>query len=504
MKKVRVRFAPSNTGWLHIGGLRTAIFNYLFAKRHNGDFLLRIEDTDQKRYVEKSEEYIKSSLDWLGITPDESPWTDTNMPYRQSERAKIGVYDDYINKMIESGDAYYAFDTSEELEEIREKFKKMKKNFSYNYISRVNMKNSLTLPKDKTEELLANGTPYVIRFKGEKSGDIVFDDMIRGKIKIAKSQVDDKVLMKADGVPTYHFANVVDDHLMKISHVIRGEEWIASTPLHVMLYEKLGFEKPEFAHLPLILNPHPHKGKLSKRTGIKAGFSVFPLTCTVTDKDGEKVEMNGYKDKYEPGAFMNYLSLLGWTPTDDREILTIKEMIEDFDIKRISKGGCRFDLAKAIWVNSKWVNRLEKSDIFSKDEMNKYSDEILDEMISLIKERSMFREDFDIVKNIFFKDIDKYNDDSLFNDEFNLVFKEFIKNINSLDFDLKNKQTIKDFIYNLTKKHNIRFGKIMPGLRQALTGGVSGPDLMTTMVILGKNVTTNRIKKALEYSKVLK
>lgn len=495
MKKVRTRFAPSNTGWLHIGGLRTAIFNYLFAKKHNGDFLLRIEDTDQKRYVEGSEEYIKESLEWLGIVPDESPWVDTKLPYRQSERAEMNVYDKYIQSLIDSGDAYYAFDTAEELEEIREKYKKMKKNFSYNYISRVNMKNSLSLSKDETQKLIDNGTPYVIRFKGEREGDVKFDDMIRGKIKISKNQVDDKVLMKADGIPTYHFANVVDDHLMEISHVIRGEEWIASTPLHVLLYEKLGFEKPKFAHLPLILNPHPHKGKLSKRTGIKAGFSVFPLTCTVSDKDGEKFEMEGYKGKYESQAFMNYLSLLGWTPTDDREILTMEEMIEDFDIKRISKGGCRFDLEKAIWVNSKNINKLSKEEIFTEEEIEMYSEHI-DLLTELVKERANFREDFKIVKNIFFNNIESYSDQSKIDENFKNIFSEFLKKIDDLKFSLENKQNIKDIIYNISKEKGVRFGSIMPGLRQALTGGVSGPDLMTTMIILGPE----RVKERLESS----
>jgi glutamyl-tRNA synthetase len=500
-KKVRTRFAPSPTGNLHLGGLRTALFCYLFAKQNNGDFLLRIEDTDQKRFVEGAEDYIQRSMEWVGISVDESPWNpneDIGL-YRQSERSEAGIYDKYIKQLIDSGDAYYAFDTPEELDAYRAELKENGvKNFAYNRKSRMNMKNSFTLSEDEVNELLENGTPYVIRFNCPKDGIIEVDDMIRGRVKLQSNVMDDKVLLKKNGIPTYHMANIVDDYEMGITHVIRGEEWLPSVSLHCMLYDALGLDRPTFAHLPLILNPNG-KGKLSKRSGITNGFSVFPLTCDVEDKKGNLVNMLGYDEQgYESDAFVNFLALLGWTPTNDKEILSMDEMIEDFDMNRVSKAGCRFDIKKLNWFNSQYVNKLSISDVFTSEEVSEWGTEKLEMVLDLAKERAVFRKDLSTIIDIFLKPIENYTDVSKFNDEFRNVFSNFDFHLENEGLNFKEGQPIKDLIYKLTvKEKGYRFGKVMPGLRQALTGGVSGPDLMTTMVILGKDESINRIKNSL-------
>ncbi|MGB1170197.1 MAG: glutamate--tRNA ligase, partial [Flavobacteriaceae bacterium] len=353
MSNIRVRFAPSPTGPLHMGGLRTALYNYLFAKRHNGVFVLRIEDTDQSRYVNNAEEYIINSLEWCGIPFDEGPGKNEQFgPYRQSERKKI--YEEYVGVLIEQGKAYYAFDTSEELNTHRRQHEAKGKTFIYNWHNREKGRliNSLVLSKDETKKRIEKGDKYVIRFKSPQDETLLLNDEIRGSISIETNTLDDKVLFKSDGMPTYHLANIVDDHLMKISHVIRGEEWLPSMPLHVLLYNAFGWEAPKFAHLPLILKPEG-KGKLSKRDGDKLGFPVFPLQYT-NEKSGET--SIGYKESgYFSDAFINMLSLLGWNPGTEQEIFSLQELIAAFDLSRVSKSGAKFNLDKTKWFNQQYL-----------------------------------------------------------------------------------------------------------------------------------------------------
>jgi glutamyl-tRNA synthetase len=351
--EVRVRFAPSPTGPLHIGGLRTALYNYLFAKKHKGKFILRIEDTDQSRYVDGAEDYIKSALNWCGLNLDEGPDNGGDFgPYRQSERE----YKDYAKKLIDSGNAYYAFDTTEELEVLRKAKEEKGENFTYNSQNRNHLNNSLSLPEYKLKQYLDEGKPYVIRFKMPLAKQLLIGDTIRGNIQIRTDALDDKILFKSDGLPTYHLANVVDDHLMKITHVIRGEEWLPSLALHVLLYDAFGWEPPEFAHLPLILKPNG-KGKLSKRDGEKLGFPVFPLEW----KDGKTGQVSaGYKeDYYLPEAVINMLSLLGWNDSSDQEIFTIEELIHKFQLVRVHKAGAKFDPDKTEWFQHQYIQKVE-------------------------------------------------------------------------------------------------------------------------------------------------
>jgi len=359
-RKVRVRFAPSPTGPLHIGGVRTALYNYLFAKKHNGDFILRIEDTDQTRFVPGAEEYIIESLKWCGITVDEGieeggPYG----PYRQSDRKE--VYKEFSERLIESGNAYYAFDTAEELDAMRERLKEQKSSVQqYNALTRGDMKNSLTLSDNETAKLLKSGTPFVVRFKMNEDETVIVEDIIRGKVTVNTNQLDDKVLFKSDGMPTYHLANVVDDHLMKISHVIRGEEWLPSLPLHVLLYRAFGWEDtmPDFAHLPLLLKPSG-QGKLSKRDGDALGFPVFPLKWE--DPSTGDVSRGYREDGYFPDAFVNLIAFLGWNPGTEEEILSINEMASYFDLNKVHKAGAKFDPEKAKWFNHKYLTKKNSS-----------------------------------------------------------------------------------------------------------------------------------------------
>jgi len=349
---VRVRFAPSPTGPLHMGGVRTALYNYLFAKHHGGAFLLRIEDTDQARYVPGAEDYIRRSLEWCGLVPVESPWAGgPHGPYRQSERKPL--YKQYADELIAADKAYYAFDTAEELEAMRERLKAAGVAApAYNAVTREHMKNSLTLSADEVQERLARGDEHVVRLKVPRHQEVRFEDLIRGVVVVHSSNIDDKVLFKSDGMPTYHLANIVDDHLMRITHVIRGEEWLPSAPLHVLIYEAFGWERPAFAHLPLILKPDGN-GKLSKRDGDRLGFPVFPLDW-IDPTSGEK--SSGYRERgYYPEAFINMLALLGWNPGGDVELMSIEEMIRHFDLGRVHKGGARFDPDKTKWFNQQYL-----------------------------------------------------------------------------------------------------------------------------------------------------
>src|SRR5690554_2162636 len=351
LQKTRVRFAPSPTGPLHIGGVRTALYNYLFAKQQGGDFILRIEDTDQNRYVPGAEEYIIEALEWCGIPYNEGPGKEGDCgPYRQSERREI--YQQYALQLINSGHAYYAFDTTEELENYRSQYEKNGETFIYNHHNRIKLNNSLSLSEEETAQQLAAGVAYVVRFKTPENRELVLQDLVRGEIRIDTSLLDDKVLFKSDGMPTYHLANIVDDHLMRITHVIRGEEWLPSLALHELLYEALGWQAPQFAHLPLILKPEG-KGKLSKRDGDKHGFPVFPLEWSA-----EEGISKGYREEgYLPDALVNMLALLGWNPGTEQEIFSIQELISQFSLEKVSKSGARFNPEKTIWFNHQYIQQ---------------------------------------------------------------------------------------------------------------------------------------------------
>ena len=395
MSKVRVRFAPSPTGPLHLGGVRTALYDYLFAKNQGGEFVLRIEDTDTARYVEGAEDYIMEALEWCGIIPDESPKHGGKFaPYRQSERRDI--YDKHLAEILKTDYAYLAFDTPEELDEIRKEYEENGEVFAYNYITRNRLKNSLTLSKDELERLLAENVPYVVRFKMPIDRILNLEDIIRGKSSVNTNTLDDKVLVKNDGMPTYHFANIVDDHEIEITHVIRGEEWLPSLGLHYLLYEAMGWERPQFAHLSLILKPEG-KGKLSKRDGDKFGFPVFPLNF----KDPETGNISkGYREEgYLPNAFINMVALLGWSPANDREILTLDEMVQEFDLHKVHKAGARFSKEKAEWFNHEYLKQLSNEEtlallkVTEGIDLKQFSDDKLLKIISLMKERATFIKD---------------------------------------------------------------------------------------------------------------
>jgi glutamyl-tRNA synthetase len=502
-RRVRVRFAPSPTGPLHIGGVRTALYNYLFAKKMGGDFLLRIEDTDQNRFVPGAEEYIVESLKWCGIGIDEGvsvggPYS----PYKQSERKPI--YRKYAEGLIASGHAYYAFDTPEELEGMREKLSQGgMASPQYNYITRESMRNSLTLAKDQVQELLENGVPYVIRIKIPRKEEVRVLDLIRGNVLVHTSQMDDKVLFKSDGMPTYHLANVVDDYLMKITHVIRGEEWLPSAPLHVLLYRFLGWENemPHFAHLPLLLKPDGN-GKLSKRDGDRLGFPVFPLEWT-DPLTGEK--SSGYREKgYFPEAVVNLLALLGWNPGSNQEIFSMEELIEAFSIERISKSGAKFDLNKAKWFNQQYLRAYPEqklADDFKKVLMDKQLDfplEYIQRVIHLIKEKAHFIHEFWDLSAYFFRDPQDYDSSSI-EKKWNAEASAFIQNLNQKlgsidDFSLAH---IEAAYQESAQDMSIKPGSMMQITRVALTGLNLGPSLFETMQVLGKKTNQHRLDLAI-------
>ena len=500
-KRVRVRFAPSPTGPLHIGGVRTALFNYLVAKKLGGDFLLRIEDTDKDRFVPGAEKYIIDSLNWLGITPDDGINPDGAAKYRQSERE----YKSYVDILINAGHAYYAFDTSAELEVMRKTLQASGvKNIGYNYISRERMRNSLTLPAQEVKYLLDSGTPYVIRFNTPRNKEIKFSDIIRGEMSFNSSSLDDKVLFKSDGMPTYHMANIVDDHLMDISHVIRGEEWLPSAPLHILLYEAFGWTAPVFCHLPLILGPDGQK--LSKRHGDKYGFPVFPMTWDYLNEEKDHIHITGFKDEgYEPDALINFLALLGWNPGDNKEIMTMDEMISLFDLGRINNSGARFDVNKLRNFNAHYVRNTNHSVLFVKHILSgvgktipfkTYNNEEVDAIVNIAKERAVFTKDLYKAVSYFFEPVVLVDDVVLKNPD------EFIK---VMDAFLSNYPPTSEWKVNIIKaslelfciSYDYKFGKILPDLRMALTGGIPGPHLPETMEILGKEESIKRIDNLL-------
>lgn len=502
MKDVRVRFAPSPTGALHIGGVRTALYNYLLARKHQGKMILRIEDTDQNRYVPGAEVYIKDALKWVGIEIDEGPDKGgPHAPYRQSERKNI--YTKYAQQLLNDGHAYYAFDSAEELEAMRNRLMKTGVNPQYDSATRIEMKNSLTLSEDEVNNKIRAGAPYVIRLKVPKSEQVELNDLIRGKISVNTSQIDDKVLMKSDGMPTYHLANVVDDYLMKISHVIRGEEWLPSAPLHVLTYKFLGWENemPAFAHLPLLLKPDG-KGKLSKRDADQMGFPIFPLNWT-DPHTGELAE--GFRERgYLPEALINFLAFLGWNPGTEQELFTVEELIEAFEIERIGKAGAKFDIQKANWFNQQYLRSKTDEELGQllitdlKSQGIDCENEKAYAIANALRERITFPSDIASLGKIFFfapKSFDEKIASKKWNNESIAVItalKDEINKTNELTVD-----TATTALVDVTNRLGIAQGKIMQALRMALTGGASGPDLMVTMALLGASEVTSRLTYAL-------
>lgn len=506
MSKIRVRFAPSPTGPLHMGGVRTALFNYLFAKKYGGDFLLRIEDTDQKRFVEGAQEYIMKSLEWCGIKVDEGINEGGDFgPYKQSERKDI--YQKYIKTLLDNGSAYYAFDTPEELDAMRERLEKFGSSVrQYNSQTRGEMKNSFTLAEDEVKAKINSGEPYVIRFNIPENQDLVVKDIVRGDVKVNTSQLDDKVLFKADGLPTYHFANIVDDHLMKISHVIRGEEWLPSLPLHVLLYKSFGWENemPQFAHLPLLLKPNG-KGKLSKRDGAKLGFPVFPLQWE--DKKENEI-FAGYKeDGYLPEAFVNMIALLGWNPGEEREIYTIEELSEKFDLTKVQKGGARFSPEKAHWFNQQYIKEKSNKELIKyfkpilKEKEIKVKDVYLEKVIGFVKERIVLLNDFWAQSAFFFKTPTEFNPKVVkkrWKEDTSATMQKIYDILEGVDGDGFTSKNTEEIIKKFIESNELNFGKVLNPFRLLLTGTGGGPHLFDIISTIGKEETLLRIKNGIE------
>lgn len=499
-KNVRVRFAPSPTGPLHIGGVRTALFNYLFAKKHNGTFILRVEDTDQTRYVEGAEQYIIDALNWCGIPFDEGPGKNEKFgPYRQSERKDI--YTKYAEQLIASGNAYYAFDTAEALDDHRKDHEAKGKTFIYNWHNRLKLSNSLSLSAEETQAKLNNGDDYVIRFKSPQDETLHLKDIIRGDMTIDTNILDDKVLFKSDGMPTYHLANIVDDHLMEITHVIRGEEWLPSLALHYQLYNAFGWDKPEFAHLPLILKP-TGKGKLSKRDGDKLGFPVFPLEW----QDPQSGEVSrGYKeDGYFPEAMVNFLAFLGWNPGTEQEIFSLEELIHAFELDRVHKSGARFDPDKIKWFNHHYMQFQtdeELAEQFQKmqTELSEIDVNFIALVVGMIKERATFISDFWALSSFFFEAPKSYDEKSfakIISNDTRELMSELAQVISHVsDFTVENIQTdVKAWI----GKKEIGFGKVMQPLRLALVGAMQGPDVFEIIFMIGKAETVKRLENLIQ------
>ncbi|MBN7809350.1 glutamate--tRNA ligase [Algoriphagus sp. H41] len=503
-REVRVRFAPSPTGALHIGGVRTALYNYLFAKKMGGKFLLRIEDTDQTRFVPGAEEYIKESLEWLGIAPEESPWNPGDCgPYRQSERKPM--YMQYALDLVEKGHAYYAFDTSEELEAMRERLTAARVvSPQYNSITRTQMKNSLTLSAEEVKARLESGDPYVIRVKIPRNEEVRLNDMIRGWVMVNTGTLDDKVLMKSDGMPTYHLANIVDDHLMGITHVIRGEEWLPSAPLHVLLYKYFGWEStmPQFAHLPLLLKPDGN-GKLSKRDGDKLGFPVFPLNWT-DPFSGEKA--SGFREQgYLADAFINFLAFLGWNPGDDRELFTLEDLVEAFSVERIGKSGTKFDIAKAKWYNEQYLRSKPTSELTgflladAKAEGLEVPADKAAAIVDLVKGRVTFPADLWKESKFMVSAPEKFDEGvaaKKWNADAVKLLGAYATALDTFEgtFDAV---SAKSLLESTAETEGIKLGKVMQAVRLAVTGMGGGPDLMEVFAILGKEEVAKRIRFAL-------
>jgi glutamyl-tRNA synthetase len=498
-QKVRVRFAPSPTGPLHIGGVRTALYNYLFSKKHGGDFMLRIEDTDQTRYVEGAEEYIIEALNWLNIPFDEGPGKDGGFgPYRQSERKHL--YKQYADQLVESRNAYYAFDTPEELTAYRKESESKGETFIYNWHNRSQLNNSLSLSEEETQEKLSSGENYVIRSKTPVNETIHMNDLIRGELQVDTNTLDDKVLFKSDGMPTYHLANIVDDHLMEITHVIRGEEWLPSLGLHKQLYDALGWQEPEFAHLPLIMKPLG-KGKLSKRDGVSGGFPVFPLEWKGADGNTSA----GYREEgYLPEAVVNMLALLGWNPGTEQELFSLNELIDVFSLNRVHKGGAKFDPEKTKWFQHHYLQQVDDgvlaqqfSELLSKKNIVTTLDVTM--IVALIKERATFVSDLWEQGSFFFETPSGYDEKAskkAFKEDTPEILQQIITLLNDAEeFSVDAiSSTIKEWIAS----REMGFGKVMMPLRLALVGEMKGPDVFEIATILGKAETIKRISTAIQ------
>ncbi len=509
MERVRVRFAPSPTGPLHIGGVRTALYNYLFAKRYGGDFILRIEDTDSTRLVPGAEDYIVKSLEWCGLKFDEGIQSGgPHAPYRQSERKDI--YLQYALQLINKGLAYYAFDTPEELEILRNDAEKKGQAFTYNYQIREKMKTSLNPEYFNYQERIDKGEKWVIRFKVPVNEDIRMYDLIRGEVVVNSSTLDDKVLFKSsDGLPTYHLANVVDDHLMQITHVIRGEEWLPSLPLHVLLYRALGWSEsmPHFAHLPLLLKPDG-KGKLSKRDGDRMGFPVFPIHWT--DPTTGEISL-GYDDYgFIPEAFVNFLALLGWNPGNEKEIFSVEELIHIFSLERVSKSGAKFDFEKAKWFNHQYILKKDAKELLPflqpilKQNNISAEENYLLHVIELVKQRLILLTDFWKQASFFFVDPEQYDAEVVkkrWKEPVPQLISELKESIKYLEpFSASN---IKDFLHEFIEKNQANTGAVMNAIRLCMVGGSFGPDLPLILETLGKDIVIKRFEKAINSIQVL-
>jgi len=501
--KVRVRFAPSPTGPLHIGGVRTALYNYLFAKKHGGDFLLRIEDTDQTRFVAGAEKYIIEALEWCGISPDEGIGGEDrgNGPYRQSERKPM--YREYVDLLLANDKAYIAFDTSEELDQMRAMAKEAgAANWQYNYITRDNMKNSLTLPKEEVEAKIAAGEPYVVRMKLPRDHEVRFEDTIRGWVSVNTNNMDDKVLFKADGMPTYHLANIVDDHLMGITHVIRGEEWLPSAPLHVMLYEAFGWDCPTFAHLPLLLKPDG-PGKLSKRDGDRLGFPVFPIDWN-NEETGETA--SGYREfGFYPSAFINMLALLGWNPGTEQEIFDLQGLVEAFDLSKVSKSGAKFDFEKGKWFNQLYLRGLSEAELADalQKELDKaglsYDAKHLGTIATMMSERATFPQDLLTEGQFLFERPSEYDEKTRtkkWKDDSAAMMQDLATRFAAIDNFIADE--IEASFKGYLAEKELGFGKVGPSFRLAVTGKGMGPSMFVICEVLGKEEVLARIENAIQ------
>lgn len=505
-RPVRVRFAPSPTGPLHLGGVRTALYNYLFAKKSGGKFILRIEDTDQNRFVPGAEEYIMESLSWAGMTLDEGIREGGDFgPYRQSDRKHL--YKKYVDQLIESGNAYIAFDTPEELEEMRERLKSQGvPNPAYNHVTRQYMKNSTSLPADEVEKRLAEGQPYVVRIKVPRNEEIRFHDIIRGWVIFNSSQIDDKVIFKGDGMPTYHMANIVDDYLMQISHVIRGEEWLPSTPVHVLLYRFLGWEEqmPEFAHLPLILKPDGN-GKLSKRDGDRLGFPVFPLDWS-NPETGE--QSTGFRERgFLPEAFMNMLSFLGWNPGTTQEIFSHDELVEHFSLERVSKSGAKFDFEKAKWFNQQYIKLRSRESLLeelredlSAAQINRTDADLLI-FIGLFQDRVTFIKDF-LKEGYYVFERPKTYDEAQFQKRWQkesvpAALSIILQGLKALTtWDVASTEAV---VKGAMHDFNLKPGELMPVFRIMISGEAGGPPLFELAELLGQKEVIERMESAITH-----
>ncbi len=491
---VRVRFAPSPTGPLHIGGVRTALYNYLFARKMGGTFILRVEDTDQTRFVPGAEQYILDSLAWLGISPDEGVGASgPHAPYRQSERKDL--YKAYADQLIQDGKAYYAFDTSEELDAMRAMFESKGSAFQYNALTRVKLRNSLALPADEVKALLDSDTPYVIRLKVPAKGEIRFQDSVRDWVHVHTSSIDDKVLMKSDGMPTYHLANVVDDHIMEITHVIRGEEWLPSAPLHILLYQAFGWTAPQFAHLPLLLKPEGN-GKLSKRDADLGGFPVFPMEWT--DPQTGAVSKGFKQEGYLPEATLNFLAFLGWNPGTEQELFSLTELVEAFSLERINKAGAKFDVNKAKWFNEQYLKQQSPADL-AKEYLGNLPTGQAIAFVGLFLDRITFPQELSNLVASFVEKPSVY-DEAVIQNKWNqeaanglALIATALPQVSVWDAD-----SIKQAIHDCLEAGGIKMGKVMQMLRVALSGNGAGPDLMISMQLWGKDQVIDRLNTALQ------